>query len=120
MPGRCLVDRVNTHWQMTRAASHSKPSVAACVGVVVLVFYAFNHTSFATAADRCDLASYSKKVTELDLKNCGLTALPESIARFVALTKLDVSHNPLDTLPPLPASLEVLFCMGGNFEAVRC
>eukprot|EP00931_Biecheleriopsis_adriatica_P123552 TRINITY_DN98603_c0_g1_i1.p1 TRINITY_DN98603_c0_g1~~TRINITY_DN98603_c0_g1_i1.p1 ORF type:complete len:241 (+),score=32.40 TRINITY_DN98603_c0_g1_i1:50-724(+) len=69
---------------------------------------------------KCDLDSYSKPVDilELDLKSCDLTALPASISRFTRLGKLDVSNNKLSTLPRLPASLEIFFALGNDFQVI--
>jgi hypothetical protein len=61
----------------------------------------------ATAAQRCDLSTYVSSGTAtsllaLDLKDCGLSSLPPSIAQFASLKKLDLGRNSLTDLPPLP------------------
>jgi hypothetical protein len=70
--------------------------------------------------DRCDLHTYARpaSVEELDLKRCGLTSLPPVIRRFRSLRKLDVGGNSLSTLPPLPPTVQVLFCLGNRFESI--
>ncbi len=69
-------------------------------------------------AKRCDLASYDTSALELDLKRCNLDTLSPLILRFERLRKLDLSHNQIETLPPLPQSIEVLFCTENSFQVV--
>lgn len=70
-------------------------------------------------AQRCELDSYDHAATtELDLKHCKFTTVPESIAKFHHLIKLDVSHNSLLSLPVLPPTIETLFALGNPFETI--
>lgn len=68
---------------------------------------------------RCDLSTYDAATTEaLDLKRCGLDALPATIIAFQRLKKLDLGFNSLSSLPRLPESLEIVFLLSNAFEAV--
>ena len=93
-----------------------------CVCVCAYVLFFSSGTSAASAdRKRCDLATYDPALTvTLDLKNCGLTSVPSSIARFGALEKLDISLNPeLTDLPAaLPPTLTTLFALGGGFVTI--
>ena len=87
--------------------------------VVALTGYLlFGRSGKAEDERRCDLASYDSSAAALDLKKCGLTALPASIMRFTQLKKLDLGFNSLTDLPRLPDSIETLFCLGNDFETI--
>jgi hypothetical protein len=100
-----------------------------CIGFAALILLLFCTGAIGGGGDsnqkkddpsRCLLSAYRSpaSTTELDLKHCKLTELPEAIAKFTALVKLDVSHNSLLALPALPPSLETLFALGNPFETI--
>lgn len=87
--------------------------------VTALLLLLFTLLSGNSAEKRCRLDNYEPESTEaLDLKQCGLTALPTKIARFTKLKRLDLGFNELTALPRLPESLEILFLLANRFEAV--
>lgn len=68
-------------------------------------------------AERCSVlgtlsAKELSEITELDLKGCGLQEIPSTIRHATNLQKLDISNNPLVTIPAELSScvkLDVLF-----------
>ena len=92
-----------------------------CITIVIYLLFANSTVASSTSTNiKCNLDSYNPATTtELDLKKCGLTALPDTISTFGSLTKLDLSHNPnLDSLPSLPPTLTTLFALGSGFSTI--
>ena len=67
---------------------------------------------------RSVLAKYERNIVELKLQKCDLKKLPTEIVEFKSLKKLDLAFNPLKVLPPLPASIEIMFFLCCEFKDV--
>jgi hypothetical protein len=93
---------------------------------VTLIFLSFAatwawRTGSVEASDdaRCSLSGVGRTAETIDLRGCGLRALPPALREFVVLRKLDASSNQLSTLPSdLPRSLEVLFLSANQFATL--
>ena len=102
---------------MTSPLTRILCACAAALVLLLLIARSAARAGVPTAA-RCDLNTYDAAIIELDLKDCSLTQLPASIARFSSLRKLDLGRNALTALPPLPPSLHTLFLLANAFESV--
>ncbi len=55
-----------------------------------------------------DVATLPGSLQHLDLRGCGLTAVPDAVLALPGLESLDLRDNPLVEVPPLPPGLRIL------------
>ena len=75
----------------------------------------------AKLAAALSAGSLSASLTDLNLKKAGLQSVPGTIGALTALRKLDLSLNPISTLPvqlEQLSSLRILFCLGTRFTSI--